>query len=76
MDPLSVPNTPPVQTIDNVILPVTNSLPDLNPQLIVADNEVSASDSQRTDSPNIEIVSSPIANSDVKVVGEYRVLNL
>uniref|UniRef100_A0A2H1V658 SFRICE_004289 n=1 Tax=Spodoptera frugiperda TaxID=7108 RepID=A0A2H1V658_SPOFR len=68
VDPLSTPNTPPVQTIDNVILPVTNSLPDLNPQLIVADNEVSASDSHRTDSPNIEIVSSPIANSDVKVV--------
>ncbi|KAH9633582.1 hypothetical protein HF086_016316 [Spodoptera exigua] len=67
-DPLSITDMSPVQTIDNVILPVANSLPDLDPQLIVVDNEVSASDSQRTANPKIEI-SSPIADNDVKVVG-------
>ncbi|KAF9415111.1 hypothetical protein HW555_007145 [Spodoptera exigua] len=66
-DPLSITDMSPVQTIDNVILPVANSLPDLDPQLIVVDNEVSASDSQRTANPKIEI-SSPIADNDVKLV--------
>ena len=51
-------------------MPIANSLPDLNPQPIVIDNDVNGSEFLKT-GPAVEITSSPSVDSDVKIVGEY-----
>uniref|UniRef100_A0A2A4JHE2 Uncharacterized protein n=2 Tax=Noctuidae TaxID=7100 RepID=A0A2A4JHE2_HELVI len=51
--------SPPVQIIENVILPIADSLPDLNPEPIVVEDTVSGAEFLKTEGATIDITSSP-----------------
>lgn len=65
------PKSDTVQILENVILPMTTSLPDLNPQPIVIDNDVNGTEFLKTQSPTVDVTSSPSVDSVVKIVGKY-----
>ncbi|XP_047041654.1 zinc finger protein 354A-like [Helicoverpa zea] len=59
--------SPPVQIIENVILPIADSLPDLNPEPIVVEDNVNT-EFLKTEGVTIDITSSPSVDCEVKTV--------
>ncbi|PZC86000.1 hypothetical protein B5X24_HaOG214365 [Helicoverpa armigera] len=59
--------SPPVQIIESVILPIADSLPDLNPEPIVVEDNVNT-EFLKTEGVTIDITSSPSVDCAVKTV--------